>query len=93
MLLIERHLYLSAMKNTESELNYPGDITCEQVEPIRELLESTKKTDKACNSRLVGSLQWSPLCPEKRMSMAFSAQRIFEMENRLRLLLQVERSE
>ena len=34
------------MKNTKSELNYPSDITREQFEPIRELLESAKKRTK-----------------------------------------------
>ena len=34
------------MKNAESEPKYPSDITREQFEPIRELLESAKKRTK-----------------------------------------------
>ena len=46
MLLIESDLYLCIMDNTKSELTYPSDITREQFEPIRELLESARKRTK-----------------------------------------------
>ena len=46
MLLLGSYLHLSNMKNTNSELNYPSDITREQFEPIRKLLESAKKRTK-----------------------------------------------
>ncbi len=46
MLLIDSYLQLSIMNSTESDLNYPSDITREQFEPIRELLESAKKRTK-----------------------------------------------
>ena len=34
------------MKNTKLEKNYPSDITREEFEPIRELLESARKRTK-----------------------------------------------
>lgn len=46
MLLIESYLHFSIMKNTKSEVKYPSDVTREQFEPIRELLESAKKRTK-----------------------------------------------
>ena len=46
MPLLESCLQLSSMNKAKSELNYPSDITREQFEPIRELLESAKKRTK-----------------------------------------------
>lgn len=46
MLLAGSYLQFPIMKNAESELKYPSDITREQFEPIRELLESAKKRTK-----------------------------------------------
>ena len=46
MLLLEGYLHLSNMNNTKLELHYPSDITREQFEPIRQLLESAKKRTK-----------------------------------------------
>ncbi|MGK0309286.1 MAG: hypothetical protein ACJAT5_000304 [Lentimonas sp.] len=51
------------MKTTKSEKNYPSDITREQFEPIRGILEA----DKATNRGFIGSLQWCSLRFKRRL--------------------------